>query len=86
MNRRHFTYMLWAGSAFAQKGKPPAKPSPTRSADDETITLDVTRVNLFFSVTDHKGRFVTNLTKEEFELNEAKKKQEIIEFASCQYR
>ena len=82
MNRRHFTYLLWAGSAFAQKRKPPATPSPTRSSDDETITLDVTRVNLFFSVTDRKGRFVTNLTKEEFELHEAKKQQEIIEFAA----
>jgi Ca-activated chloride channel family protein len=54
------------------------------SQDDpqSRITLDVTRVNVLFTVTDKKGRFVTNLAKEDFEVFESKKKQEILEFTS----
>lgn len=46
------------------------------------ITLDVTRVNILFTVSDKKGRFVTNLTKDDFEVFESKKKQNILEFTS----
>lgn len=47
-----------------------------------TISLDVSRVNVLFSVSDKRGRFVTNLTKDDFEVFENKKKQSIIEFSS----
>jgi VWFA-related protein len=46
------------------------------------ITLDVTRVNMLFSVTDKKGRFVTNLGKDDFEVVESKKQQVIQEFTA----
>jgi VWFA-related protein len=46
------------------------------------ITLDVTRVNVLFTVSDKKGRFVTNLTKDDFEVFESKKKQTVLEFTS----
>src|SRR5690606_39009928 len=49
---------------------------------DETISLDVTRVNFLFTVTDKKGRFVTDLVQEEFEILESKKPQEILEFSA----
>src|SRR5215471_13664756 len=45
-----------------------------------TITVDVTRVNMLFTVTDKKGRFVTNLAKEDFEVVENRKHQDILEF------
>jgi Ca-activated chloride channel homolog len=54
----------------------PANPQDTR------ITLDVSRVNMLFTVSDKKGRFITDLTKDDFEVFESKKPQSIIEFAS----
>lgn len=46
------------------------------------ITLDVTRVNILFTVTDKKGRFVTDLTKDDFQVFEGKKAQTIQEFTA----
>ncbi len=46
------------------------------------ITLDVTRVNVLFTVTDRKGRFVTDLEKEDFVIREGRHPQTILEFAS----
>jgi VWFA-related protein len=60
---------------------PPAGQTPP-AADDRPITLDVTRVNLLFTVSDRKGRFVTGLTKDDFEVIEAKKPQNILEFVA----
>ena len=53
-------------------------------ADDDAnrITLDVTRVNMLFTVSDKKGRFVTNLDRDDFEIIEAKKPQSILEFTA----
>ena len=36
---------------------------------DHRITLDVTRVNILFTVTDKKGRFVTDLGKDDFQVD-----------------
>jgi Ca-activated chloride channel homolog len=52
------------------------------SNQDARITLDVTRVNMLFTVADKKGRFVTDLTKEDLEIQEAKKTQQITQFAA----
>lgn len=46
------------------------------------IRSEVTRVNMLFSVTDKHGRFVTDLGKDDFEVFENKKPQNIIEFTS----
>jgi Ca-activated chloride channel family protein len=59
-----------------QKTPSPEQPDKTR------ITLDVSRVNMLFTVSDKKGRFVTDLKKEDFDVIEAKKPQNILEFAS----
>ncbi len=58
------------------------QPIPSPQNADETISLDVTRVNFLFTVTDKKGRFVTDLVQEEFEILESKKQQEILEFSA----
>src|SRR5581483_8134078 len=48
----------------------------------ETIKVDVTVVNMLFTVTDRKGRFVTDLVKEDFDLIENKKPQAIQQFSA----
>ena len=62
---------------------PAKKPDPVETPDERTrILVDVTRVNMLFTVTDKKGRFITNLTKDDFEVIENKKQQVIQEFTA----
>src|SRR5258708_18133804 len=67
-----------------QTPRPAAVKPPTPDADDVAarITLDVTRVNMLYTVSDKKGRFVTDLKKDDFEIIESKKKQSIQEFTA----
>jgi|HubBroStandDraft_5_1064220.scaffolds.fasta_scaffold30455_2 Ca-activated chloride channel family protein len=58
------------------------KTTPPEAGDRTRITLDVSRVNMLYTVSDKKGRFVTDLTKNDFEVFESKKPQAIIEFAA----
>src|SRR5580693_981011 len=58
------------------------KNAPPDSQDKNRITLDVSRVNMLFTVSDKKGRFITDLTKDDFDVFESKKSQEIIEFSA----
>src|SRR4051794_17607865 len=60
----------------------PQQPEPGVAASDTRIVLDVNRVNILFTVTDKKGRFVTNLGKDDFDVLQDKKSQEIVEFAA----
>lgn len=65
---------------FAQT--PPQKPTAAADTDDPRIVLDVFRVNILYTVSDKKGRFVTDLSKDDFEIVEAKKQQSIMEFSA----
>ncbi|HEY7338036.1 MAG TPA: VWA domain-containing protein [Bryobacteraceae bacterium] len=56
--------------------------APVDLVDQNPIRFDVTRVSLLFTVQDKKGRFITDLTKEEFEITENKKPQTISEFSA----
>ncbi len=67
---------LGAGVEFAQQTPVMKDEDPTR------ITVEVTRVNMLFTVMDKKGRFVTNLNKDDFELVENKRPQTIQEFSA----
>src|ERR1700720_2188265 len=58
------------------------KTAPPDSQDKNRITLDVSRVNMLFTVSDKKHRFVTDLTKDDFEVIEHKKTQNIMEFTA----
>jgi len=69
-------------SASAQAPKPGAAKQAPADEDANRITLDVTRVNMLFTVSDKKGRFVTNLDRDDFEIIEAKKPQSILEFTA----
>ena len=55
---------------------------PTRPTTRTRIMVDVTRVNMLFTVTDKKGRFITDLAKDDFEVIENKKPQTIQEFTA----
>jgi len=57
-----------------------AAAKPTK--DDTIIRTEVTRVNMLFTVTDKRGRFVTDLTRGDFTIFENKKQQSIREFTS----
>ncbi|MDX2152678.1 MAG: VWA domain-containing protein [Bryobacteraceae bacterium] len=70
------------GGAGAQQLKPPAAPAQTEPTDPNRIVLDVTRVNMLFTVSDKKGRFVTNLVRDDFEIVEGKRPQNILEFTA----
>ena len=71
---------VWAAG---QQGPPQSQTAPARQADDPSrILVEVTRVNLLFTVTDKKGRFVTNLSKPDFEVIENKRDQAIADFSA----
>ena len=60
-----------AGIALFAAGQtlPQQPPAQALQSDQPTrIQVDVTRVSLLFTVTDRKGRFVTNLAKDDFEV------------------
>ncbi len=68
--------------ALASAQQPVAeKPAPI-DAPNTRITVDVTRVNVLFMVTDKKGRFITDLGKDDFSVTENKKPQVIQEFTA----
>src|SRR5438876_8697815 len=71
--------MLAIGIMLAQKGK---KKAATTPSDDTSIRVDVTRFNLLYTVTDKKGRFVSDLVKDDFDIVENKKSQNILEFTA----
>jgi Ca-activated chloride channel family protein len=74
-----FAAICALGALFAQN----PKPVPPPQADEPTrIQVEVTRVPMLFTVTDKKGRFIMNLTKEDFEVFENKRKQEVAEFSA----
>ncbi len=74
---------LCCAAVCAQQAVAPAAQKPEILDDPSTrIILDVTRVNMLFTVTDKKGRFVTDLTKDDFQVFENKKLQTIAEFTA----
>src|SRR6266700_2327260 len=46
----------------------PAQQPPPAENSDTRIILDVTSVNMLFTVTDKRGRFITDLTKTDFQV------------------
>ncbi|MDP2996964.1 MAG: VWA domain-containing protein [Bryobacterales bacterium] len=65
---------LALGSGFAAVPQEPA--GKTR------IALDVVRVDILLTVTDKRGRFITNLTRDDFEVMEDARPQRILGFAA----
>jgi Ca-activated chloride channel family protein len=78
--KRGIIALLSVALVFGQNAK--QRPQAATPEDQSRITVDVTRVNLLYTVTDKKGRFVSNLTRDDFEIIENKKKQSILEFTA----
>jgi len=76
MKRSEFLAALAGAAASAQQ--PPFNPDDDRNR----IVLDVARVNMLYTVSDKKGRFVTDLTRDDFQIIELKKEQKIMEFTA----
>ena len=76
-------YAALLGITAAFLAAQPPKQPPTEGEDGSTrISVDVTRVQLLFTVSDKKGRFVSDLDKDDFEIFESKKPQKIVEFTA----
>src|ERR1035441_1796276 len=75
---------MLAIAVAAAAGQDPARPAGQVLQSDEPtrIQVDVTRVSLLFTVTDKKGRFITDLVKDDFEIVEGKRRQTISDFAA----
>jgi VWFA-related protein len=67
---------LWAQTAT------PPPPTVDTSQPEARFSGSVTQVNVLFTVTDKKGRFVTDLTVNDFEVIENKKPQFIQQFTA----
>jgi VWFA-related protein len=71
-----------AGTSIAGDRRPAPKQAAVEPDDKTRIVLDVTRVNVLFTVSDRRGRFITNLVKDDFQVFESKKQQNVLEFAA----
>ncbi len=78
MNSTRRTFCLGLPAAGALLGRQQAAQPPIDPT--QTITLEVTRVNLLFTVSDKKGRFVTDLKSTDFEVLEGRRQQKILDF------
>jgi Ca-activated chloride channel family protein len=63
-----------AGSVVAQR---PAPPPPEAASPQQPIVTTVDLVNMVFTVTDRQGKFVTNLSREDFQVFEEGQEQKI---------
>ena len=80
MKRLFLTVIAALGVSLA--GQQPAQKPATADAPDTRIILEVNRVDMLFTVTDKKGRFITDLGQNDFEIIENKKKQTIQQFVA----
>jgi VWFA-related protein len=73
--------LIGAAGVSLMGQQPDQKPARIEPSDTRII-LDVNRVNMLFTVTDKKGRFITDLGKGDFQVSENKKQQIIQEFTA----
>lgn len=73
--------LLLALSSLDAQQKP-KKGTATEAPEEQSIVVEVNRVGLLFTVVDKKGRFVTNLDKQDFDIVENKRPQNILEFTA----
>lgn len=68
--------MVWEGSA-QQPPQPPAAPKPAQETGQAPISVTATEVVVPVTVTDEKGRFVSNLEQKDFQIYEENRLQKI---------
>ena len=80
-----FLMLACTGAALAQRGAP-APSQTTRPVanpqQQDTLSVNVNLVDLLYTVADKKGKFITNLKKEDFKVYEDDKNQVITNFTS----
>ena len=78
--------LVASGFLTAQRGQQPAPPAQAPQAPkpgaDQTLFIDVNLVNILFTVADRKGKFATNLKKDDFKVFEDDRVQTITNFSS----
>jgi Ca-activated chloride channel family protein len=78
--------IVLAGFGLAQRGQTPgeapAGQQPPRPDLSQTLTVTVDLVNILFTVADKKGKFITNLKKEDFRVFEDNRPQIVTNFSS----
>jgi Ca-activated chloride channel family protein len=79
--RSLLAFALLTGSLGALTAQAPPAP-PAGQEELNRITVGVSNVNLQFTVTDRRGRFVTGLGKDDFLVREGKNAQKILQFSS----
>jgi len=72
--------LLLAGAAFAQQPTPPPPPPNPSGQQEPVIPVRVEQVNVVFSVLNRRQKFITDLTKENFQVLEDGKRQEVLYF------
>jgi Ca-activated chloride channel homolog len=76
----HVPAMLSVSALLA--GAQQTAPAKVDDRAQSPITVEVNRVNMMFTVADKRGRFITNLGKEDIEIVESKRPQNILEFVA----
>ena len=74
--------VLVAAGALLCAQQPTQKLERVDTTAQRPIVVDVTRVNVLFTVSDKRGRFITDLVKDDFQVYESKKPQVIQEFTA----
>jgi Ca-activated chloride channel family protein len=76
--------LLLSSVASGQRSQQQQRPSDAaaKAADDQTLSVNVNLVNILSTVADRKGKFVTNLKKDDFRVFEDEKPQTITNFSS----
>ena len=74
--------LLLAGTfCLTLQAQTPLGPKASADGADTRIQVDVTRVNILFTVTDKKGRFITDLKKDDFLVFEDLEKEGLGQYA-----
>src|SRR5437016_14235166 len=69
-----------AASLVAQRDKRPEQAKADNGS--QTLSVNVDLVNVLFTVADRRGRFITNLQKDEFKVSEDDKLQSVTNFSN----
>src|SRR5262249_9257635 len=79
MNRAISALIVIIGISAVSSGRQNA---PADKLSDQTISVNVERVNVLFTVADKRGRYITDLKREQFRVFEDGKPQQISNFSA----
>jgi len=71
-----------SGVVLGQQVTPPQNPATIAAEKTQTLKVNATLVNTLFTVADRKGKFVTNLKRDDFRIFEDEKQQQVTAFSN----